>query len=168
MINYLEQQIGDYRQWREQIAVAIADYREWLDLTGASDAMQDIALDVYGKRHLDGVIEPLFEPSFWTTVKGLLPTGFGFYLLALALSGMLLPISRTAGLRGFALAAQFLCDLVTAKHLVALLALSVTPSSVHFLGAFTVGCLRLTHLVALGAARLNSFGPLRTLVITFS
>lgn len=44
MINYLEQQIGDYRQWREQIAVAIADYREWLDLTGASDAMQDLRL----------------------------------------------------------------------------------------------------------------------------
>lgn len=44
MINQLEKQIDDYRQWREQIASAIADYRNWLDLTGASDAMQDLRL----------------------------------------------------------------------------------------------------------------------------
>jgi hypothetical protein len=84
----------------------------------ASDAMQDIALDVYGKRHLDGLIKPLFEPSFWTTVKGLLPTGFGFYLLALTLSGALLPISRVAGLRGFALAAQFLCAVAVSQTVI--------------------------------------------------
>ena len=40
----LEKQIADYRQWREQIAAAIADYRDWLDLTGASDGMQDLRL----------------------------------------------------------------------------------------------------------------------------
>ncbi|HEY3326903.1 MAG TPA: dynamin family protein [Novimethylophilus sp.] len=44
MINQLEKQIGDYRQWREQIAAAIADYRDWLDLAGASDALQDLRL----------------------------------------------------------------------------------------------------------------------------
>ncbi len=50
----------------------------------------------------------MFEPALWTGIKGLLPAGLGFYVLALALSGALLPISRVAGLRAFALAAQFL------------------------------------------------------------
>lgn len=40
----LEQQITDYRHWREQLAAAISDYRDWLDLTGAGDAMQDLRL----------------------------------------------------------------------------------------------------------------------------
>ncbi len=44
MINQLEKQIEDYKLWREQIATAIAEYRDWLDLTGASDAMQDLRL----------------------------------------------------------------------------------------------------------------------------
>ncbi len=44
MITELEKQIADYKQWREQIATAIADYRDWLDLTGSSDAMQDLRL----------------------------------------------------------------------------------------------------------------------------
>jgi hypothetical protein len=44
MINQLEKQIADYKLWREQIATAIADYRDWLDLTGASDALQDLRL----------------------------------------------------------------------------------------------------------------------------
>lgn len=40
----LEQQITDYRQWREQLASAIGDYRDWLDATGAGDALQDLRL----------------------------------------------------------------------------------------------------------------------------
>lgn len=44
MSNTLEQQITDYRQWREQLAGAISDYRDWLELTGASDGMQDLRL----------------------------------------------------------------------------------------------------------------------------
>lgn len=44
MSNALEQQITDYQHWREQLAGAISDYRDWLDLTGASDAMQDLRL----------------------------------------------------------------------------------------------------------------------------
>lgn len=44
MINQLEKQIDEYRQWREQIASAISDYRDWLDQTGASDGMQDLRL----------------------------------------------------------------------------------------------------------------------------
>jgi hypothetical protein len=74
----------------------------------ASGSMQDIALDAYGKKHLDGLITPVFEPALWTGIKGLLPTGTGFYVLALALSGALLPISRVAELRALALSAQFL------------------------------------------------------------
>lgn len=74
----------------------------------ASGSMNDIALDAYGKTHLDGLITPVFEPALWTGIKGLLPAGLGFYVLALALSGALLPVSRVAGLRAFALAAQFL------------------------------------------------------------
>jgi hypothetical protein len=74
----------------------------------ASGSMQDIALDDYGKKHLDGLVTPVFEPALWTGIKGLLPTGFGFYALALALSAALLPVSRIAELRAFALAAQFL------------------------------------------------------------
>lgn len=42
--NALEQQITDFQHWREQLAGAISDYRDWLDLTGASDAMQDLRL----------------------------------------------------------------------------------------------------------------------------
>ena len=44
MSNTLEQQITDYQQWREQLAGAIGDYRDWLELTGASDGMQDLRL----------------------------------------------------------------------------------------------------------------------------
>jgi hypothetical protein len=44
MINQLEKQIEDYKVWREQIATAISAYRDWLDLTGASDGMQDLRL----------------------------------------------------------------------------------------------------------------------------
>ena len=44
MSNTLEQQITDYQQWREQLAGAISDYRDWLELTGASDGMQDLRL----------------------------------------------------------------------------------------------------------------------------
>jgi len=44
MSNALEQQIADFHHWRDQLAGAIADYRDWLDLTGASDAMQDLRL----------------------------------------------------------------------------------------------------------------------------
>lgn len=44
MSNTLEQQISDYQQWREQLAGAINDYRGWLDLTGASDGLQDLRL----------------------------------------------------------------------------------------------------------------------------
>lgn len=44
MSNTLEQQITDYQQWREQLAGAISDYRNWLELTGASDGMQDLRL----------------------------------------------------------------------------------------------------------------------------
>lgn len=40
----LERHITDYRHWRELIATAIAEYREWLDLTGASDSVQDLRL----------------------------------------------------------------------------------------------------------------------------
>lgn len=40
----LEKQIADYRQWRELIATAIAEYRDWLDITGASDSVQDLRL----------------------------------------------------------------------------------------------------------------------------
>jgi len=42
--NALEQQITGYQHWREQLAGAISDYRDWLDLTGASDALQDLRL----------------------------------------------------------------------------------------------------------------------------
>ncbi|MCX7627767.1 MAG: dynamin family protein [Methylophilaceae bacterium] len=44
MINPLEKQIEDYKAWREQIASAISEYRDWLDLTGASDGLQDLRL----------------------------------------------------------------------------------------------------------------------------
>lgn len=44
MSNTLEQQISDYQLWREQLAGAINDYRDWLDLTGASDGLQDLRL----------------------------------------------------------------------------------------------------------------------------
>jgi len=44
MSHTLEQQINDYQQWREQLAGAINDYRAWLDLTGASDGLQDLRL----------------------------------------------------------------------------------------------------------------------------
>lgn len=44
MSNALEQQITDYKRWREQLAGAIGEYRDWLDQTGASDALQDLRL----------------------------------------------------------------------------------------------------------------------------
>lgn len=44
MSNALEQQITDFQMWREQLAGAISDYRDWLDVTGASDALQDLRL----------------------------------------------------------------------------------------------------------------------------
>jgi hypothetical protein len=84
----------------------------------ASDAMQDIALDPYGKKHLDGLITPVFEPALWSGIKGLLPAGLGFYVLALSLSGTLLPISRVAGVRAMALAAQFLCAIAVSQTVI--------------------------------------------------
>ena len=50
----------------------------------AAEAMHDIALDEYGKGHLDGLITPLIEPALWTGIKRLMPTGIWFYVLALA------------------------------------------------------------------------------------
>jgi len=44
MSNTLEQQIGEYQQWRTQLAGAINAYRDWLEQTGASDGMQDLHL----------------------------------------------------------------------------------------------------------------------------
>jgi hypothetical protein len=44
MSNTLEQQIGEYQQWRTQLAGAINAYRDWLEQTGASDGMQDLRL----------------------------------------------------------------------------------------------------------------------------
>jgi hypothetical protein len=44
MSNSLEQQITDYKQWREQLAGAIHAYRDWLEQTGAADGMQDLRL----------------------------------------------------------------------------------------------------------------------------
>lgn len=40
----LEQQINDFRIWRNDIARTIGDYRDWLDATGGSDIMQDLRL----------------------------------------------------------------------------------------------------------------------------
>jgi hypothetical protein len=44
MTESLEQQITDYRKWREHLADAIADYRDWLDMAGVSDGLQDLRL----------------------------------------------------------------------------------------------------------------------------
>jgi hypothetical protein len=44
MINALEQHIGDYQQWRTQLAGAIQDYRDWLDRNGMTDSLQDLRL----------------------------------------------------------------------------------------------------------------------------
>lgn len=44
MSNSLEQQITEYKHWREGLAVAITEYRDWLDHTGTSDAMTDLRL----------------------------------------------------------------------------------------------------------------------------
>lgn len=44
MNHTLEQQIDDYRQWRERLAGAIGDYRDWLDRNGGGDALQDLRL----------------------------------------------------------------------------------------------------------------------------
>lgn len=44
MSQSLEQQITDYRHWREQLAAAINDYRDWLERSGASDGLQDLRL----------------------------------------------------------------------------------------------------------------------------
>lgn len=53
----LEQQISDYRQWREYLAQAIADYRDWLDASGDSDAMQDLRLyDMMQALHNDRLV----------------------------------------------------------------------------------------------------------------
>jgi len=84
----------------------------------AADAMQDIALDQYGKGHLDGLVTPLIEPALWTGIKRLLPTGIWFYAMALMLSGLLLPLSRIAELRSFVLAAQFLCAIAVSQTVI--------------------------------------------------
>lgn len=44
MTESLEQQIMDYRKWREHLADAISDYRDWLDTAGVSDGLQDLRL----------------------------------------------------------------------------------------------------------------------------
>jgi hypothetical protein len=44
MTESLEQQITDYRKWREHLADAISDYRDWLDMAGVSDGLQDLRL----------------------------------------------------------------------------------------------------------------------------
>lgn len=44
MSNSLEQQITEYKHWREGLAGAITEYRDWLDHTGTSDAMTDLRL----------------------------------------------------------------------------------------------------------------------------
>lgn len=44
MSNTLEQQISDYKQWREQLAGAIHAYRDWLEQMGIADGMQDLRL----------------------------------------------------------------------------------------------------------------------------
>jgi hypothetical protein len=84
----------------------------------AADAMHDIALPQYGKGHLDGLITPLIEPALWTGIKRLIPGGIWFYAMALATSGLLLPLSRSAGLRPFVLAAQFLCAIAVSQTVI--------------------------------------------------
>jgi hypothetical protein len=81
----------------------------------AANAMHDIALDQYGKRHLDGLITPVIEPTLWTSIKHRMPAGIWFYAMALTASGLLLPLSRIAELRSFALAAQFLCAIAVSQ-----------------------------------------------------
>jgi hypothetical protein len=84
----------------------------------AAEAMHDIALDAYGKGHLDGAVTPLIEPALWTSIKRLMPMGIGFYVLAMAVSGLLLCLSRVTELRPFVLAAQFLCAIAVSQTVV--------------------------------------------------
>jgi hypothetical protein len=84
----------------------------------AADAMNDIALDQYGKGHLDGVITPLIEPALWTGIKRLMPAGIWFYAMALTASGLLLPLSRITELRPLVLAAQFLCAIAVSQTVI--------------------------------------------------
>ena len=44
MTRSLQEKISDYRNWRESLAAVINDYRDWLDITGMSDALQDLRL----------------------------------------------------------------------------------------------------------------------------
>jgi hypothetical protein len=76
--------------------------------TFAAEAMHGIALDELSKRHLDDAVTPVIAPTFWTSTKGLMPKGIGFYGMVLAVSALLLPLSRIAELKPFALVAQFL------------------------------------------------------------
>jgi hypothetical protein len=84
----------------------------------AANAMHDIALAQYGKRHLDGLITPVIEPTLWTDIKRLMPAGIWFYVMALTASGLLLSLSRMAELRSFALAAQFLCAIAVSQTVI--------------------------------------------------
>jgi hypothetical protein len=54
----------------------------------------------------------------WTGIKRLMPGGIWFYAMALAASGLLLPLSRIAGLRPFVLAAQFLCAIAVSQTVI--------------------------------------------------
>jgi hypothetical protein len=133
----------------------------------AAEAMHDIALGDYGKRHLDGLITPMVEPSLWTGIKRLMPAGLWFYAMALALSGVLLPLSRIAELRSFALAAQFLCAIAVSQPVIAVVGDGRAEISKHLLvGNFAFDlALVLTVAFAVHAVRsAQAFSPSLTMI----
>lgn len=123
----------------------------------AADAMQDIALDRYGKRHLDGLITPLIEPALWTNIKRLMPAGIWFYAMALTASGLLLPLSRIAELRSFVLAAQFLCAIAVSQTVITVVGDGRAEIQKHLLTANFAFDLAMVLTVAFAAHALRAF-----------
>ena len=91
MSNTLEQQISDYQLWREQLAGAINDYRDWLDLTGASDGLQDLRLYDMAQAVKNDRLVLAFVAEFargkTETINALFFSNLRFQLLSLALTG---------------------------------------------------------------------------------
>jgi len=133
----------------------------------AAEGMNDIALGDYGKRHLDGLITPVIEPSLWTGIKRLMPAGLWFYAMAAALSGALLPLSRVAGLRSFALTAQFLSAIAVSQTLITVVGDGRAEIGKHLLVGNFAFDLALVLTVALAAHAVRSaraFSPSLTMI----
>jgi hypothetical protein len=93
----------------------------WRAVSFSAASMHDIALEGYGKRHLDGTLSPAIEPTLWSSAKRLLPAGYWYLAMVAAFSLLFLLRSRSARLGSFALAGLSLTAIAASQTVVTVL-----------------------------------------------